>query len=184
MTVIHKPEDEHETARIENADGFVARGRVNGFLAVCRAMGNLSLKNSDLPQDKQKVIALSDISSDKLDTGDFVFMSCDGFFEVFTEEDIGAYLREHMPNMETGDLLEKLLNETIERGSKDNLTAVIIELVDGADYGTDPVYIPGEFFQKGNSTYAKAYTEFAQMCGYSLEQSMELLEEMQRSEPK
>merc|ERR1712157_348556 len=43
-TVDHKPHNEQEKARIEKAGGFVANKRVNGQLAVSRALGDFHLK--------------------------------------------------------------------------------------------------------------------------------------------
>jgi|TARA_B110000967_G_scaffold192323_1_gene218872 protein phosphatase 1G len=50
----HKPMDSDERARIQNAGGFVQEGRVNGSLALSRAIGDLEYKQSrQLPADKQ-----------------------------------------------------------------------------------------------------------------------------------
>ena len=43
-TTDHKPDDPAEKARIEAAGGFVQRGRVNGSLAVARAVGDAMFK--------------------------------------------------------------------------------------------------------------------------------------------
>jgi len=41
----HKPDDEPETKRIVSAGGYVENGRVDGNLAVSRALGDFELKN-------------------------------------------------------------------------------------------------------------------------------------------
>jgi serine/threonine protein phosphatase PrpC len=46
MSEDHKPENEAEQERIENAGGFVADNRVNGNLALSRALGDFEYKNS------------------------------------------------------------------------------------------------------------------------------------------
>ena len=43
----HKPEDENETSRIEAAGSFVKNGRINGELAVARALGDREFKTSE-----------------------------------------------------------------------------------------------------------------------------------------
>ena len=42
----HKPDDQIERKRIYNANGFVEDGRVNGMLALSRALGDFEYKNN------------------------------------------------------------------------------------------------------------------------------------------
>ena len=42
----HKPDDAIERKRIYNANGFVEDGRVNGMLALSRALGDFEYKNN------------------------------------------------------------------------------------------------------------------------------------------
>lgn len=42
----HKPDDALERKRIYNANGFVEDGRVNGMLALSRALGDFEYKNN------------------------------------------------------------------------------------------------------------------------------------------
>ncbi len=52
----HKPTDETEMERIISAGGYVEFGRVNGNLALSRAIGDFEFKQSeDLPAEKQVV---------------------------------------------------------------------------------------------------------------------------------
>ncbi len=50
----HKPADEPERQRIETAGGFVEFNRVNGNLALSRALGDFAFKTNDaLPAEEQ-----------------------------------------------------------------------------------------------------------------------------------
>ena len=50
----HKPENDTEMARIKAAKGFVEDGRVQGIIAVSRAIGDWEYKNPGLLQQMEK----------------------------------------------------------------------------------------------------------------------------------
>src|SRR5690606_35471304 len=64
------------------AGGFVDYGRVNGNLALSRAIGDFEFKRqSDLPPEQQIVTAMPDIIVHELTPEDeFFVLACDGFF--------------------------------------------------------------------------------------------------------
>ena len=76
----HKPSNEGEKARICAAGGFVDFGRVNGNLALSRAIGDFEFKKSaDLPPEQQIVTAFPDVTEHELgDDDEFLVIACDG----------------------------------------------------------------------------------------------------------
>eukprot|EP00217_Crustomastix_stigmatica_P015072 CAMPEP_0183789244 /NCGR_PEP_ID=MMETSP0803_2-20130417/306_1 /TAXON_ID=195967 /ORGANISM="Crustomastix stigmata, Strain CCMP3273" /LENGTH=276 /DNA_ID=CAMNT_0026033411 /DNA_START=138 /DNA_END=965 /DNA_ORIENTATION=- len=82
LSLDHKPTLESERSRILAAGGFVAEGRVNGSLALSRAIGDMEFKQStDLPADKQIITAYPDINTVQLREGDeFLILACDGIW--------------------------------------------------------------------------------------------------------
>jgi len=76
----HKPQNEGEKARICAAGGFVDFGRVNGNLALSRAIGDFEFKKSaDLPPEQQIVTAFPEVTIHELGEDDeFVVVACDG----------------------------------------------------------------------------------------------------------
>lgn len=76
----HKPQNEGEKARICAAGGFVDFGRVNGNLALSRAIGDFEFKKSaDLPPEQQIVTAFPDVTVHEIGPDDeFVVLACDG----------------------------------------------------------------------------------------------------------
>lgn len=69
-----------EKARIMAAGGFVDFGRVNGNLALSRAIGDFEFKKSaDLSPEAQIVTAYPDvITHDITDNDEFLVIACDG----------------------------------------------------------------------------------------------------------
>ena len=47
LSVDHKPDDPKELSRIMNSGGFVTEGRVNGRLALSRALGDFEYKQNN-----------------------------------------------------------------------------------------------------------------------------------------
>lgn len=82
MSFDHKPQNEGEKARICAAGGFVDFGRVNGNLALSRAIGDFEFKKSaDLPPEQQIVTAFPDVTVHELsDDDEFLVIACDGMF--------------------------------------------------------------------------------------------------------
>lgn len=69
-----------EKARISAAGGFVDFGRVNGNLALSRAIGDFEFKKSaDLSPEQQIVTAFPDVVTHEVSNDDeFLVIACDG----------------------------------------------------------------------------------------------------------
>jgi len=82
----HKPENAGEMARIQRSGGFVEDGRVNGMLALSRALGDFEYKNNkQLSAKEQAVSAFPDVSIEPIDRNvQFVLLACDGIWDVKT----------------------------------------------------------------------------------------------------
>ena len=80
----HKPQNEAEKARICEAGGFVDFGRVNGNLALSRAIGDFEFKKSaHLPPEKQIVTVYPDVTTHNLcDDDEFLVVACDGRYHA------------------------------------------------------------------------------------------------------
>lgn len=77
-----QPENEFERKRIEGAGGFVEFNRVNGNLALSRALGDFVFKgNGDLPPEQQIVSGCPEVVFKTVDEDwDFLLLACDGIW--------------------------------------------------------------------------------------------------------
>lgn len=86
----HKPNMIGESSRILAAGGWVDMNRVNGNLALSRAIGDFTYKrNASLGPREQIVTALPDIiqHSINLDQDEFVILACDGIWDCLTSQE-------------------------------------------------------------------------------------------------
>lgn len=94
----HKPENDAERARIEANGGHVENNRVNGALAMSRALGDFTYKAAaDKPADQQLVTHIPDVITAARQAGDeFVVIACDGIFDVLSNEELVQEVRKGM----------------------------------------------------------------------------------------
>nr|XP_020852068.1 protein phosphatase 1F isoform X2 [Phascolarctos cinereus]XP_020852069.1 protein phosphatase 1F isoform X2 [Phascolarctos cinereus] len=124
----HKPEREDEKERIEALGGFVSYmdcWRVNGTLAVSRAIGDAF--------QKPYVSGEADVASHELTgTEDYLLLACDGFFDSVPHDEVAGLVRDLLVQSE-GSVLriaEELVAAARERGSRDNITVLVVFLRD------------------------------------------------------
>lgn len=139
MSFDHKPYDDKERERIERAGGVVRNKRVNGDLAVSRALGDFVYKGrGDLPAVEQQVSPEPDIKIEQRDgTEEFLVIACDGIWDVMSNDDVCQYIRALLDagERDMGLIAEELLDYCLLLGSRDNMSAVIVALP-GIQYGT------------------------------------------------
>ena len=130
LSTDHKPTDAGEKARIAAADGHVLRGRVNGVLAVSRALGDYLYKQkAGAPPEGQLVSCAPDVTTRKRDPSgdDFLVLACDGLWEKMTIEQARALVRcaWQMGYKGPSDLAKRLVEYALMAGSTDNITCVV-----------------------------------------------------------
>ena len=80
----HKPSSPEEAMRITSAGGFVEGNRVNGNLALSRALGDFFFKrNEHKSLEDQVITAFPDVQGHELtDTWEFIILACDGIWVI------------------------------------------------------------------------------------------------------
>lgn len=139
----HKPTNQLERDRIIEAGGTVEAGRVNGNLALSRAMGDFEFKmNTHLPVAKQVVTCVPDIIEMDLSPDvDFIVVCCDGIWDVMSNQEVADFIFARMVakvpiQAITEQLLMRCLSEdmTTTFVGCDNMTAIIVANLCGRTY--------------------------------------------------
>ncbi|KAL2156316.1 hypothetical protein VTH82DRAFT_1061 [Thermothelomyces myriococcoides] len=115
----HKGSDENEGKRITNAGGLILNNRVNGVLAVTRALGDTYIKDlvTGHPYTTETVI------QPELD--EFIIIACDGLWDVCSDQDAVDLVRDIQDPVAAAKLL---VDHALSRFSTDNLSCMIIRL--------------------------------------------------------
>ncbi|KAJ8950980.1 hypothetical protein NQ318_006364 [Aromia moschata] len=139
----HKPNNPEEYDRITAAGGWVDSNRVNGNLALSRALGDFVFKrNSDKGPEEQIVTAYPDIEERTITPDwEFLVLACDGIWDVMSNEEVVSYVRENIANgVEPEEICENLMMRCLAPDCQmaglgcDNMTVVIVGLLHGDTY--------------------------------------------------
>ncbi|GMR41889.1 hypothetical protein PMAYCL1PPCAC_12084 [Pristionchus mayeri] len=137
----HKPANEKEAKRIVAAGGWVEFNRVNGNLALSRALGDFAFKrNPKKSAEEQMVTAFPDVIKMALseDSHEFILLACDGIWDVMTNQEVVDFVRERVSIGKAAqticeELLSRCLAPDCQMGGLgcDNMTAVLVLLTHG-----------------------------------------------------
>lgn len=116
----HKPTEESEAQRIIASGAFVRDGRVNGMIGITRALGDHGMK--------QWIISTPYVTAvELLPSDDFLVLACDGVWDVISDTDAIAFLREK-GQVSASILAKALAVEALKRGSQDNISVIVVRL--------------------------------------------------------
>ncbi|KZV82537.1 protein phosphatase 2C [Exidia glandulosa HHB12029] len=125
LTYDHKGSDRQEAKRIMDAGGFVMNNRVNGVLAVTRALGDSSMKEFVVGSPYTTETELSD-------EDEFLIIACDGLWDVAEDQQAVDLIR---PIKDAQEASAKLLKHAMSNFSTDNVTALVVRLDTGRHDG-------------------------------------------------
>ncbi len=158
LSLDKKATDPDEIARISESGGFISNGRVNGILAVTRALGDAHLKSSKsgaLVADPEITTyipsAVQSISNfNKIDMDEFIVIATDGLWDVMSSQEVVTMIRDLMNSknilishdtvsdsftkpvdtivMELNKIADTVANNAYKKGSQDNITVMIIRI--------------------------------------------------------
>lgn len=113
----HKGSDENEGRRVASAGGLILNNRVNGVLAVTRALGDAYMKDlvTGHPYTTETVI--------QADQDEFLILACDGLWDVCSDQEAVDLVRQIQDPQEAS---KKLVDYALARFSTDNLSCMVV----------------------------------------------------------
>ncbi|KAI2626450.1 PP2C-domain-containing protein [Hypoxylon sp. NC1633] len=136
----HKGSDENEGKRIANAGGLILNNRVNGVLAVTRALGDTYMKDlvTGHPYTTETVI--------QPEVDEFIIIACDGLWDVCTDQDAVDLVRDEQDPVSAS---KRLVDHALARFSTDNLSCMIVRfdktaLLEHQNNKENPIGVEGD----------------------------------------
>ncbi|XP_059155657.1 probable protein phosphatase 2C T23F11.1 isoform X2 [Physella acuta] len=139
----HKPSNESETRRIIAAGGWVEFNRVNGNLALSRALGDFVFKRNDKKRPEEQIVTANPDVIEKPITPDheFIVLACDGIWDVLTNQEVVEFVRNRIaqrmePDIICEELMTRCLAPDCQAGGLgcDNMTVVLVCFLHGGTY--------------------------------------------------
>ncbi|KAG6878909.1 hypothetical protein C0992_006731 [Termitomyces sp. T32_za158] len=137
----HKPTSETEKERIRAAGGYIEYGRVNGNLALSRALGDFEFKkNYSLGPEKQIITADPDVTIHKISEEDeFFVIACDGIWDCLSSQQVIDFVRREVAQgIELAEICENICEHCLAPDTTsgagvgcDNMTIMVIAILHG-----------------------------------------------------
>jgi len=137
----HKPHNDTERTRIVNAGGYIEYGRVNGNLALARALGDFEYKkNKSLGPEAQVITCDPEITEHQItDEDEFLVIACDGIWDCLSSQQVVDVVRllvsqgKKLPEI-CEEMCELCLAPDTNGGAGigcDNMTVLIVAILHG-----------------------------------------------------
>ncbi|XP_034346448.1 putative protein phosphatase 1N isoform X5 [Arvicanthis niloticus] len=125
----HRPHRPRERERIHDAGGTIRRRRVEGSLAVSRALGDFAYKQAPgRPPELQLVSAEPEVAVlARQDEDEFVLLASDGVWDTLSGADLAGLVASRLRlGLDLELLCAQLLDTCLCKGSLDNMTCMVV----------------------------------------------------------
>ena len=121
LTNLHNCKNKNEVERVKNSKGLIFGNRVFGMLNLTRSIGDFDFKIYGVINEPfiYKVNLIENYSK-------YVILGSDGVWDVVNENDLVDI--EKNSGGVTKDFCERIVNFAIEKGSKDNVSCIVIKI--------------------------------------------------------
>ncbi|KAJ1921697.1 phosphatase 2C [Mycoemilia scoparia] len=118
LTYDHKGDDIREARRIMDSGGFVFNGRVNGVLAVTRALGDSTMKQVVIGNPYTTETPLND-------SDDLLIIACDGLWDVCSDQKAVDLIKDVQDPTKASQIL---IDYALDNTSMDNITVMVVRV--------------------------------------------------------
>ncbi|SPP77533.1 probable protein phosphatase 2C T23F11.1 [Drosophila guanche] len=183
LSMDHKPNNEGESKRIIEGGGWVEFNRVNGNLALSRALGDFVFKRSNKKPEDQIVTAYPDVETRKImEDWEFIVLACDGIWDVMSNAEVLEFCRTRIGmGMYPEEICEELMNHCLAPDCQmgglggDNMTVVLVCLLHDKPYS--------DLIARCRNSNKTALEQDAAVTATKTAQSNENMPETQTSSP-
>ncbi|KAJ1303186.1 hypothetical protein OPQ81_011385 [Rhizoctonia solani] len=137
----HKPQNPSESSRITAAGGYVEYNRVNGNLALSRAIGDFEFKQNYAIQPEEQIVTANPdiIEHDITEEDEFVVLACDGIWDCLTSQQVVDCVRRLVAEKkDLGEICEIIMDRCVAPDSDigagigcDNMTIMVVAILNG-----------------------------------------------------
>ncbi|KAF5900585.1 protein phosphatase 1A-like, partial [Clarias magur] len=125
----HKPFNPREKERIQNAGGSVTLQRINGSLAVSRALGDFTFKEVEWRTQTEQLVSpepeVYDLERSPSD--EFLVVACDGVWDAISNEELCAFVHNRLSVCDDlREVCSQVIDLCLYKGSLDNMSIIII----------------------------------------------------------
>ncbi|KAL7700048.1 protein phosphatase 2C [Lotmaria passim] len=146
LSTDHKPFLPAEQMRIERAGCYVLNRRVNGMLALSRAIGDFMFKNNtQVSWEMQAVTCAPEVRVAHLnrDKDEFAVLACDGIWDMMTSEQVVEFVRPRIQQrVPLGRICEELMDACLSPQpfglGCDNMSVIIVTFKRGSQGAQSP----------------------------------------------
>ena len=130
LSTLHTAHNAAECTRIESAGGHILLHRVNGVLAVTRALGDNGMHKAGLiaqPAYSRVELHNNDTDGPSKD-GWWLLLCCDGVSDVLSEVELRSVVTASVSDASAARVASAVVSESLAHQSTDNVTACVVHI--------------------------------------------------------
>eukprot|EP00064_Thunnus_orientalis_P003362 superscaffoldBa00000270_g3371 len=158
----HKPYCPLEKERIESAGGSVSIQRINGSLAVSRALGDFSYKGAENRTPSQQMVSPEPevCVVERSPADEFLVLACDGVWDTISNEELCAFIHNRLRVCtDLRDVCTQVIDLCLYKGSLDNISIILLCFPGAPQLSAEALHQEAELEDLLESKVAEIYDE-------------------------